>query len=441
MTDPSTQEPAAAPPPPPPPPDLLTRLGHLTRSAEHRRIAGVCSGIALHTRTDPRLVRVVFVVLGLFGVGLLAYALIWIAVPDDREGDAAVSISPSSRAILLVTLAVVSALVLLGPVLGFGDNSWFVMVLLGLGIGLFARVRDRRRRRAAYEAAAYGYGPPSPNFPPTGGPVPPTGGPVPPTGGPVPPTGGPVPPTGSPSSYGPQPPSYGQPPPAYGPPPPPPPAPLPRGPRPMLLLWPTLALVALALGVLGLVDDGAASVPGAAYPALVLGIVGAMLVLGAWWGRPLLLGTLGLLTSVALLLTVSLAGTVTAEPSGDVVLYPRAISQVPDQVDRGWGTWTLDLTRLDPAELSGRALGLRASLAEVHVIVPEGVPVEASTRAELAGGLQVGRFRTEGLRPVLERRLDVGADPALEPFRVDAQVRLGSVQVVVQEDVTTEESS
>ena len=56
-----------------------------------------------------------------------------------------------------------------------------------------------------------------------------------------------------------------------------------RGP---ILFWFTLALIALSLATVGIIDSATgASIPDSAYPALAVGITGAMLVLGAFWGR------------------------------------------------------------------------------------------------------------------------------------------------------------
>src|SRR5439155_12838968 len=55
----------------------------LVRSERDKVIAGVCGGLAEHFDIDPVLVRVAFVVASLFGPGLLAYVVLWIAVPKE----------------------------------------------------------------------------------------------------------------------------------------------------------------------------------------------------------------------------------------------------------------------------------------------------------------------------------------------------------------------
>lgn len=58
----------------------------LTRSKTDKVIAGVCGGLGHYFNTDPVLVRLIFVVITLFGgAGVLAYIVMWIIVPE--EGD------------------------------------------------------------------------------------------------------------------------------------------------------------------------------------------------------------------------------------------------------------------------------------------------------------------------------------------------------------------
>jgi phage shock protein PspC (stress-responsive transcriptional regulator) len=53
----------------------------LTRSETDKKIAGVAGGMAAYFGVDPTLVRVLWVIAGLMGWGLLAYLIFWIALP------------------------------------------------------------------------------------------------------------------------------------------------------------------------------------------------------------------------------------------------------------------------------------------------------------------------------------------------------------------------
>ena len=63
----------------------MARNKPLRRSTEHRRIAGVCGGIAEHFDWDPTMVRVAYIVLSVLSVGfpgILVYVLLWILMPE-----------------------------------------------------------------------------------------------------------------------------------------------------------------------------------------------------------------------------------------------------------------------------------------------------------------------------------------------------------------------
>jgi phage shock protein C len=54
----------------------------LTRSSTDKKIAGVCGGLAEYFDIDPTLIRVLWLLLLLCGgTGLLAYLILWIALP------------------------------------------------------------------------------------------------------------------------------------------------------------------------------------------------------------------------------------------------------------------------------------------------------------------------------------------------------------------------
>lgn len=64
---------------------MSTEYRKLYRSRKERMIAGVCGGIGEYFGIDPTLVRLIFVVGGMFGgpVGLLAYVIFMIVVPEE----------------------------------------------------------------------------------------------------------------------------------------------------------------------------------------------------------------------------------------------------------------------------------------------------------------------------------------------------------------------
>jgi phage shock protein PspC (stress-responsive transcriptional regulator) len=60
-----------------------TAYRRLFRDPDRRIIAGVCSGVAAYLKTDPLIIRILFLVAFLAsGVGLLVYIILWIALPE-----------------------------------------------------------------------------------------------------------------------------------------------------------------------------------------------------------------------------------------------------------------------------------------------------------------------------------------------------------------------
>ena len=56
----------------------------LFRSRTNKIIGGVAAGIAYNLKTDPTLIRIIFVLLAIFwGGGVLLYLILWIALPEE----------------------------------------------------------------------------------------------------------------------------------------------------------------------------------------------------------------------------------------------------------------------------------------------------------------------------------------------------------------------
>jgi phage shock protein C len=60
------------------------KMKRLYRSKKDRMIAGVCGGLGEYLEVDPTIVRLLWVVVTLvsLGVGLIAYLIAWIIVPE-----------------------------------------------------------------------------------------------------------------------------------------------------------------------------------------------------------------------------------------------------------------------------------------------------------------------------------------------------------------------
>jgi phage shock protein PspC (stress-responsive transcriptional regulator) len=63
------------------PPAYNSQRKRMYRNPDDSVISGVCGGIGAYLNTDPVLFRILFVIFAFCGVGLLAYVILWIALP------------------------------------------------------------------------------------------------------------------------------------------------------------------------------------------------------------------------------------------------------------------------------------------------------------------------------------------------------------------------
>lgn len=177
-----------------------------------------------------------------------------------------------------------------------------------------------------------------------------------------------------------------------------------RGPT---LFGPTVALLLVALGALGLFDSAGGAVTDAAYPALALAVIGVMLLVGSVVGRPGGLILLGVLTTLALLI----ASAANDEWSSDTQLAstPATAADVRDSYDVTAGQIRLDLTEVEDLEnLDGRRLDLEAAAGEILVLVPGGIDVDVDAGIRLGGEIEVDGVNESGNGVDLVRSIDGG---------------------------------
>jgi signal transduction histidine kinase/phage shock protein PspC (stress-responsive transcriptional regulator) len=130
-----------------PPANGFLRLG-LARSPNRRVIAGVAGGLAERLRVEPALVRVAFVLLALCGgAGVLAYAVLWVSVPQAEIPVEALDAGPQRGiAVALVLGGIVIALRSMG--LWVGDTIAWSVGLVAIGITVvWLRGDDTERAR------------------------------------------------------------------------------------------------------------------------------------------------------------------------------------------------------------------------------------------------------------------------------------------------------
>jgi phage shock protein PspC (stress-responsive transcriptional regulator) len=404
--------------------DQMRDVDRLRRSTTDRYIAGVAGGLGRHFDIDPTVVRVVLAVLAFFGgAGVLIYAAVWLFVPEDGSDRAPIEVGPEARRVILLVAGVIALLIVFGtPFFGHGWGNGFPIPLLVIGLVVFALFATRGQRRQAHDR----------NQPP------PPWGSVPDTNQAHSQQPYTAPSTSPSSTEGPAMSAtdtridQGQQPPAWMPPPAPPYVPPPRPRRTgLVLFWPTLAMIAIALGTLGIIDTSS-SVTISAYAALAVAIVGVMLLVGAFVGRPGGLIALGLVSSIALLVT-SIVGAATDGQSldnKDLRDVPTSAAVVEGDYHVPTGTIELDLTKVrDLAALDGRNVHLGANAGEITVIVPSGLNVHATADVSYAGQINIGDEQRDGLGQSLDTTLTTSTAAGTPTLNVEAEVRVGQITV------------
>jgi hypothetical protein len=167
--------------------------------------------------------------------------------------------------------------------------------------------------------------------------------------------------------------------------PPPPPPRSPSRPRSHLFAV-TMAVTAIALGVVWILNETAyPDIPASAYPATVLGVTAAGLVVGAWFGRSRLLIAVGI---VASLVTIG-AAAVGDGPYGQQIFRPTDAAMVQSHYDHGVGQMVVHLESVsDPSALVGRVVSMDQHIGQLQVIVPSTLPVRIAAHVdhgEIAG--------------------------------------------------------
>ena len=403
--------------------DQMRDVDRLRRSTSDRYIAGVAGGLGRHFDIDPTVVRVLLVVLTLFGgAGAVLYGAVWLFVPEDGQDRAPVDVPPDVRRVVLVVAAAVAAMIVFGtPFIG---DSWgfgfpFPFVIVGVIALVLYLTRDQWRSSGS-----------------TSEPPPPWGTPPPPSTSQEGTRTMPATDTTSPTQQAPTP-TYtppGQRPPAWMPPPGPGYVPPPRPRRTgLVLFWPTLALIAIGLGTLGIVDVNA-SVDPSAYVALALAITTVMLLVGAFVGRPGGLIALGIVGSIALGVTSAVEASTDWETGGETMtVAPRSAIAVEDVYTVPNGQLSLDLTGVrDLARLDGRTIDLHLNAGEIDVTLPRGLNAVVDANMHLAGDISVDGAHRGGFDQSLTRTLTGSTDPNAPTITLDLDARVG--QITVQQD-------
>lgn len=120
----------------------------LYRSRSNKMIAGVCGGIGEYFNIDPTIIRILWVLCSFSGIGILAYFVAVIIIPE--EGGGAVYHSSGEASPKNVNLIIGGILVVLGVILiARHFLRWFdsgiVWSLIFIAAGLYIIYRSGRR--------------------------------------------------------------------------------------------------------------------------------------------------------------------------------------------------------------------------------------------------------------------------------------------------------
>jgi len=104
----------------------------LTRNTSHRILGGVAAGLASYFNLDRILVRILFLISGIAGFGIIAYLLLWIFIPQDHSVTAETSRPELSQGTTRKAhLLIGSALILLGVFWLFDNLDFYWMDSIG----------------------------------------------------------------------------------------------------------------------------------------------------------------------------------------------------------------------------------------------------------------------------------------------------------------------
>jgi phage shock protein C len=134
-------QPGPGDPGPPPPGSPAPPQRAVRRSRGDRVIAGVCGGLGRYLGIDPVLLRVAFIILALAnGLGLIAYVVAWVAIPEEgADQPAAPPPEPrreTGRMVLGGSLVVLGLVLLLDRLAPDLDELFWPVAVVAVGVAI-----------------------------------------------------------------------------------------------------------------------------------------------------------------------------------------------------------------------------------------------------------------------------------------------------------------
>ena len=382
----------------------------LLRRTDNKMVAGVASGLGDYFGIDPVWFRLGFVLTTFMGgVGILAYIVMWIIMPEssasaasgaERGLERVASTLRGTPAWIGIALVALGGILVINAAVDWRPGVIWGFALIVFGVLFFVQRDDRV---------------PSDTASPL--PVPPPPGPG-------------VTDTAvlEPSASG------------VGPPPPPmvpgagaPPPPAPRVRERSTLGFMTFGVLLVTFGVLTLLDlEDVINLTAAQYLALGVGVIGIGLLVGSVVGRARWLIVPGLIL-IPFMLAASLVHVPFEGGFGERSYVPEGITESSYEFHLIAGEMTIDLTRLSgPGPFTIEATTV---MGRILIIVPEGASLDIAAKA---GAGQVSLFgqTQDGVNVHVQRTLVVpgtpgGSQPAPAPasIEIDVETALGQVEV------------
>jgi phage shock protein C len=111
------------------------------RSRSERVVAGVCGGVGRYLGVDPVLLRIAFIILALAnGLGLIAYVVAWVAIPEERPGQPAgppaEARRETGRLVLGGSLVVLGLVLLLDRLAPDLDELFWPVAVVAVGVAI-----------------------------------------------------------------------------------------------------------------------------------------------------------------------------------------------------------------------------------------------------------------------------------------------------------------
>ena len=347
----------------------------LRRRSDERVLAGVASGLGDYFNVDPLLIRIALVASIVFGgLGIFLYAAAWLLVPDEASDRSIAErlLGGAGLAGGLVggVLVLIGALVLINILSEIGGGSdgvgaaAFALIVIAAGAVLL-------RRRSSDEAVGAGVTSPAEGGEATATTV----------------------------------------------------VRRPRRP-PSPLGWYVIGAAMVGIGLLALADTAwNVAVAPTHYVGLALGVIGAGLVIGAWWGHARMLIAIGVL-----LLPLAWAASLIDVPFeggwGSQQYGPASADEVQPEYRLAGGQLILDLTRVEAAGQEPIEVSASVAMGDLHVLVPDDASVEVDASVG-AGMMRILGVLESGTR--LEDRQEVAGDGP--SFVLDLGTGLGDLRV------------